>query len=80
MVRTKRDCCRSSGSKTQGKTIFVDDIISHHESVADLAPEVYRLHYVIHPKLRKLLGKVEAASDQAESWFELEKLHSEPCF
>ena len=61
-------------SKTQGKTIFVDDITSHHESVAVLAPEVYRLHYVIHPKLRALLGKVEAANDQAENWFELEKL------
>ena len=60
-------------SKTQGKTIFIDDIASHHESVADLAPEVYRLHYVIHPKLRALLGKVEAANDQAENWFELEK-------
>ena len=61
-------------SKTTKATIFVDDITSHHESVADLAPEVYRLHYVIHPKLRSLLGKVEAASDQAESWLELEKL------
>ena len=61
-------------SKTTKATIFIDDITSHHESVADLAPEVYRLHYVIHPKLRSLLGKVEAASDQAESWLELEKL------
>jgi hypothetical protein len=61
-------------SKTQGKTIFVDDIISHHESVADLVPEVYRLHYVIHRKLRELLGKVEAANNQAENWLELEKL------
>jgi len=61
-------------SKTQGKTIFVDDIISHHESVAVLAPKVYRLHYVIHPKLRELLGKVEAANNQAESWNELESL------
>jgi len=60
-------------AKTQGKTIFVDDITSHHESVADLAPEVYRLHYVIHPKLRALLGKVKSANDQAENWFELEK-------
>jgi hypothetical protein len=61
-------------SKTQEKTVFVDDITSHHESVADLAPEVYRLHYVIHPKLRALLGKIEAANDQAENWFELEEL------
>jgi len=61
-------------SKTQEKIIFVDDITSHHESVANLAPEVYRLHYVIHPKLRSLLGNVEAANDQAESWNELETL------
>jgi len=61
-------------SKTTKATIFVDDITSHHESVADLAPEVYRLHYVIHPKLRGLLGKVEAANNQADNWRELETL------
>jgi hypothetical protein len=61
-------------AKTEKPSIFIDDIISHHESVAEVAPTVYRLHYVIHPKLRDLLGKVEAANNQADSWLELENL------
>ena len=61
-------------AKTRKPTAFVDDIASHHESVAELAPAVYRLHYVTHPKLRQLLGTVEAANAQAENWGMLDQL------
>lgn len=61
-------------AKTTGPTAFVDDIAHHHVSVAELAPDVYRLHYVTHPTLRSLLGKVDAADAQAESWPALEML------
>ena len=61
-------------AKTLKPTAFVDDIASHHESVAELAPAVYRLHYVTHPKLRQLLGAVEAANAQAENWGMLDQL------
>ncbi len=61
-------------AKTRKPTAFVDDIASHHESVAELAPAVYRLHYVTHPKLRQLLGAVEAANAQAENWGVLDQL------
>ena len=61
-------------AKTQKPTAFVDDIASHHESVAELAPAVYRLHYVTHPKLRQLLGTVSAAHAQAENWGALDSI------
>lgn len=61
-------------AKTSGPVAFVDDIAHHHVSVAELAPEVFRLHYVTHPTLRSLLGKVEAANAQADNWPALEAL------
>ena len=61
-------------AKTRKPTAFVDDIASHHESVAELAPAVHRLHYVTHPKLREILGTVRAADAQADSWGDLERL------
>lgn len=61
-------------AKTEADVAFVDDIAHHHESVAKTAPDVYRLHYVTHPELRRLLGPVEAAHDQADDWPALERL------
>lgn len=61
-------------AKTGAGTAFVDDIAHHHESVAETAPDVHRLHYVTHPELRRLLGKVEAAHDQADDWPGLEQI------
>ena len=70
----KGEAVKALAAKTSGATAFVDDIAHHHESVRDLAPDVHRLHYVTHPTLRELLGKVEAAHDQAESWPQLEEI------
>lgn len=61
-------------ARTRRGAAFVDDIAHHHESVAKSAPEVYRLHYVTHPELRRLLGPVAAAHDQADDWPGLERL------
>jgi len=61
-------------AKTEHGVAFVDDIAHHHESVAKTAPDVYRLHYVSHPELRRLLGTVPAAHDQADDWPGLERL------
>lgn len=61
-------------AKTSGQVAFVDDIAHHHESVSKTAPDVYRLHYVTHPELRRILGDVEAAHDQADDWLGLEGL------
>jgi len=61
-------------AKTSGQVAFVDDIAHHHESVSKTAPDVYRLHYVTHPELRRILGSVTAAHDQADDWLGLEAL------
>jgi hypothetical protein len=61
-------------AKTRGPCAFVDDIAHHHVSVAEIAPDVHRLHYVTHPTLRRLLGPVEAAHEQADSWPNLESI------
>lgn len=61
-------------AKTRRGAAFVDDIAHHHVSVAETAPEVHRLHFVTHPELRRLLGKVEAAHAQADDWPGLERI------
>ncbi len=70
----KGEAVKALAARTRGGAAFVDDIAQHHVSVAESAPDVYRLHYVTHPELRRLLGPVEAADDQAESWPALERL------
>lgn len=51
---------------------FIDDIGSHHDSVAEHAEAVHRLHFSSHPRLRALQGHIPTAHHQAESWDELE--------
>ena len=70
----KGEAVAALAARTSGGTAFVDDIARHHVDVAKTAPDVYRLHYVTHPELRRLLGRVEAAHDQAEDWPGLERL------
>lgn len=52
---------------------FIDDIGHHHESVAQHAEAVHRLHFSSHPRLRALQGHIPTAHHQAESWEELER-------
>ena len=70
----KGEAVKALAARTSMPTAFVDDIAHHHESVRDLAPDVHRLHYVTHPTLRELLGRVESAHAQADSWPHLEKI------
>ncbi|MGZ0189814.1 MAG: hypothetical protein ACKVH0_17720 [Alphaproteobacteria bacterium] len=70
----KGEAVKALAAKTQKGAAFVDDIAHHHESVAEIAPDVYRLHYVTHPELRRLLGTVEAAHDQGDDWPALETM------
>lgn len=70
----KGEAVKAMASRTVGGAAFIDDIAHHHESVSETAPDVYRLHYVTHPELRRLLGHVPSAHDQATSWPHLENL------
>ena len=46
--------------------VFVDDLPVHHNSVAELAPEVWRLHMIAEPKLK--LAPAEAAHARIDDW------------
>lgn len=63
---------RALAAQIERQAAFVDDIGHHHESVAEHAAGVHRLHYSSHPRLRALQGHIPTAHHQAESWEELE--------
>ncbi len=51
---------------------FIDDIPSHHGSVARHAPSARRLHFIAEPRLAPLLGKAEFSDARLNSWAEIE--------
>lgn len=51
--------------------IFIDDIPHNHASVARLAPEVHRLHYVADTRLAALLGPAADCHHRAATWPEI---------
>lgn len=50
--------------------VFVDDLPVHHQSVADLAPEVWRLHMVSEPQLAAGIAPAPAAHARIDDWQE----------
>lgn len=50
------------------RAIFVDDLPPHHQSVADLAGAVGRLHMVADPVLRPLIAPAPAAHARIDDW------------
>lgn len=63
---------RALAQRIERPAAFIDDIGNHHESVAEHAQAVHRLHFSSHPRLRALQGHIPDAHHQAESWVELE--------
>lgn len=51
---------------------FVDDIPSHLASVAEIAPEVFRIHFIGDDRLKPLLAAAEQAHLRADNWGEIE--------
>jgi hypothetical protein len=48
--------------------VFVDDFASHHESVAELAPEVWRLHMIAEPRMAAARAPAPHAHARIDSW------------
>lgn len=63
---------RHLASKIEGPTAFVDDIPHHHDSVAQHARDVHRLHFSVNPRLRALQGRASNAQYHPSSWKSLE--------
>lgn len=51
-------------------TVFVDDLAVHHESVAEHAPGVHRLHMVSEPSLAPTVPPAPAAHARIDDWCE----------
>jgi hypothetical protein len=49
-------------------TVFIDDIPSHHQSVAEHAPQVHRLHMVAEPELAPGVPTAPAAHARIDDW------------
>jgi hypothetical protein len=49
-------------------TVFIDDIPSHHQSVAEFAPQVHRLHMVAEPALAPGVPPAPAAHARIDDW------------
>jgi len=47
---------------------FVDDLPQHHESVADHAPDVYRLHMVAEPSIAHTIAPAPHAHARIDDW------------
>ena len=48
--------------------VFVDDLAVHHESVADHAPEVWRLHMIAEPRLAQWVPTAPRAHARIDDW------------
>jgi hypothetical protein len=50
--------------------VFVDDLAEHHASVAEIAPEVKRLHMIAEPRLAPHIPPAPAAHARIDDWAE----------
>lgn len=57
-------------SRRPSATVFVDDLASHHESVASHAPEVWRLHMIAEPRVARKVPPAEHAHARIDDWSE----------
>jgi hypothetical protein len=51
-------------------TVFIDDLARHHESVADYAPQTWRLHMVAEPNLAVHVPPAAHAHARIDHWAE----------
>jgi hypothetical protein len=51
-------------------TVFVDDLAVHHQSVAEHAPQVWRLHMIAEPRLAAHTPPAPCAHARIDSWDE----------
>ena len=59
---------RLLGEYKPSATVFVDDLAVHHASVAEHAPEVYRLHMVAEPSIAPTIPPAPHAHARIDDW------------
>ncbi|NNC72719.1 MAG: HAD family hydrolase [Sphingomonadaceae bacterium] len=50
--------------------VFVDDLSNHHQSVAETAPEIWRLHMIAEPTIASNIPPAEHAHVRIDDWHE----------
>jgi hypothetical protein len=68
----KGDAVKALAKRAGGPVFFVDDIPMHHASVAELAPDVVRIHFVGDERLRPLMPPSPHADLRVDDWREVE--------
>lgn len=69
---SKGTAVRALAKRARAPTFFVDDVPMHHTAVAELAPEVFRIHLIGDERLRPLLPPAQHAHIKADTWREAE--------
>jgi hypothetical protein len=54
-------------------TVFVDDLATHHESVARHAPQVHRLHLIAEPRMAPSVPPAPFAHARIDDWAEAQR-------
>ena len=54
-------------------TVFVDDLASHHRSVAKTVPEVWRIHMIGDPEVARIIDPSPDAHARIDDWREAER-------
>ena len=68
----KGPAVKALAKRAGGPVFFVDDVPMHHASVAELAPEVVRIHFVGDERLRPLMPPSPHAHLRVDDWKEVE--------
>ena len=50
--------------------VFVDDLKQHHQSVAETAPQIWRLHMIAEPEIAGAIDPAEHAHARIDDWAE----------
>lgn len=64
----KGPAVKALAARAKQPAFFIDDVPMHHTSVAELAPDVFRIHLIGDERLKPLLPQAEHAHLRADTW------------
>jgi hypothetical protein len=68
----KGPAVKTLAARAGAMAFFVDDVPMHHASVAELAPEVFRIHFVGDERLKPLMPASPDAHLRVDNWNEID--------
>ena len=70
---TKGEACLKLSKKTKKPVFFIDDSPNQILSVANRTKNIYKIHFLQHQKLRKILPKIKESDFNTNSWEKVKK-------